>query len=181
MTCIVGMIKNGTVYIGGDSAGSSNYSMTIVSNPKVFILQKEFVIGYTSSFRMGQIIENDLVIPSRAKDMNVYRFMTTVFIDALRDCLKKCGWAEKEKDREIGGTFLVGYCGRLFTVQDDFSVLESLDLYDAVGSGCYIALGSLHSTTGTPIKRIEKALEAAAKFTPSVEGPFHIRALKWKE
>jgi len=55
MTCIVGLVENGKVYIGGDSAGVAGLDITTRKDEKVF--QKEnMIFGFTSSFRMGQIL-----------------------------------------------------------------------------------------------------------------------------
>lgn len=52
MTCIIGFIKNKKVYIGGDSAGVGGSHVTIRRDSKVF-KNGNFIMGYTSSFRMG--------------------------------------------------------------------------------------------------------------------------------
>ena len=178
MTCIVGIVEKDKVYIGGDSAASSSCDLTVMANPKVFILQDRFIIGYTTSFRMGQIIEHELTVSKHPENMSLYKFMTTVFVNDLRECLKRQGWAEREKDRESGGTFLIGYQGRLFVIQDDYAVLESADNYSAVGSGWSFALGSLFTSTGSAKKRIDNALQSAEKHCPSVRGPFTTLYLK---
>ena len=178
MTCIVGAVESGSVYIGADSMGSSGYCSQTIRQPKVFLLQDRFIVGYTTSFRMGQIIEHDFIAPKHPNGMSVETFMTSVFINDLRECLKNKGWAEKEKERESGGNFLVGYQGRLFEVQGDYSVLETTDGYNAVGSGYAYALGAMSCAVGGPRQRILTALIAAEKFTPSVSGPFTVLKLE---
>lgn len=176
MTCIVGVVAGGTVYLGGDSAGS-NGSLTVVrSDAKVFRKEprqgEAWVLGYTSSFRMGQVLRFSLKIPERGEE-RLFDFMCTSFIDAVRDCLKKAGFAEKEKEAETGGQFLVGHAGHLFFVGSDYQVGEMSDGYFAVGCGDAIALGSLYSTEGRrPDYRISAALEAAEHFSTGVRGPF---------
>jgi hypothetical protein len=60
MTCIAGISdkETGITYLGGDSLGSNGYSGAINKQHKVFHLQdtNEAIIGYTSSFRMGQLL-----------------------------------------------------------------------------------------------------------------------------
>ena len=53
MTAIAGLVHDGKVYIGGDSAGVAGMDLHLRSDPKVFTVG-EFVIGYTTSFRMGR-------------------------------------------------------------------------------------------------------------------------------
>jgi hypothetical protein len=54
MTAIVGLTDNGTVHIGGDSAGVSDWSLTIRADSKVFT-NGPYVMGFTTSLRMGQL------------------------------------------------------------------------------------------------------------------------------
>ena len=52
MTCIVGLIDGRRVWMGGDSAGVSGLDITVRADAKVF-RNGDFLIGFTSSFRMG--------------------------------------------------------------------------------------------------------------------------------
>ncbi len=55
MTCIVGLEHNNSVYIGGDSLGSTS-GVTIVRQDKKVFHNGETLIGFTSSYRMGQLV-----------------------------------------------------------------------------------------------------------------------------
>ncbi len=172
MTAIVGLVHGSTVYIGGDSAGVSGFSLTVRADAKVFTLGP-YVLGFTTSFRMGQLIRYSLNAPAPQGDLD--RFMSTTFVDAVRDCLKAGGWARKEDEREEGGTFLVGVNGRLFLIDEDYQVGASADGYAAVGCGGEIALGALFATAEanmSPEHRIMLALQAAERFSAGVRGPF---------
>lgn len=172
MTAIVGLVDAGSVYIGGDSAGVAGMSLTVRADAKVF-RKKRYVFGFTTSFRMGQLIRYALEPPKPVGETD--RFMATTFIDAVRECLKAGGWAKKDSEREEGGTFLVGVRGRLFTVYEDYQVAEAADGYAAVGCGDELALGALFATATTrtpPQRRIEIALSAAERFSAGVRGPF---------
>lgn len=178
MTCIVGIAEGGNVWIGGDSAGVAGYSLTRRKDVKVF-RNGPFIMGFTSSFRMGQLLAHALNPPKRHADADVYSFMVTDFIDAVRSCLKSGGYAETRNSAERGGTFLVGYEGRLFQVQGDYQVGESLHGYDACGCGEEYALGALHATVGRPSEeRVRMALAAAEEFSAGVCGPFNVMSLK---
>jgi hypothetical protein len=104
--------------------------------------------------------------------------MVTTFIDAVRDCLKSHGWAEKEKEQEKGGTFLVGYCGRLYEISDDYQVGVSRDGFEACGCGGQVARGALFATDHLRgEERMLKALVAAERCSAGVRGPFHVESL----
>ena len=132
-------------------------------------------MGFAGSFRMGQLLRYKCEIPESTEGQSIEKYMATMFIDTIRTCFEKGGFSQKVNGKEEGGTFLVGYKSRLFTVYGDFQVAESLDKYDAIGAGSELALGSLYSTEGRdPKERIKRALEAAEKFNAAVRRPFHI-------
>ena len=64
MTCIIGLAENDRVYIGADSASAEGWTVRATGLSKVF-RAGEFVIGYTDSFRMGQILEYHLEVRER--------------------------------------------------------------------------------------------------------------------
>ena len=175
MTCIVGLVHEGVVYIGGDSAGVAGFSLTVRADEKVF-RNGEFLMGFTTSFRMGQLLRYSLKPPRRHPADDINQYMVVDFIDAVRECLKAGGYASKENETEQGGTFLVGYSGHLFTVDSDYQVGIPEDGFAAVGSGQDIALGALFTTQGqaTPRDRVLTALRSAERFSAGVRGPFHI-------
>lgn len=173
MTCIVGLVDNGKVYLGGDSAGVAGWSLTVRADSKVYS-NGPYILGFTSSFRMGQLLRHAFDPPT-PPDQDLERFMCTTFIDAVRKCLQMGGYATKKEDAEQGGNFLVGVAGRLFEVHSDYQVGEAVDGYSACGCGEEIALGSLHATALTgmaPHARVTLALQAAERFSAGVRGPF---------
>ena len=173
MTCIVGLAEGGRVYIGGDSAGTDGDAMTIRADRKVF-RNGEFIMGFTTSFRMGQLLHHVFTPPKRHPETDVEKFMVGDFINAVRQCLKDGGYAEKHNEAERGGAFLVGYAGRLFRIDSDYQVGEAVDGFDAVGCGEQIAQGALFANpAGRPLERLRMALEAAERFSAGVRGPFH--------
>lgn len=177
MTCIVGVAHEGKVYIGGDSAGSDGWSMRDRADSKVFV-NGPFVFGFTTSFRMGQLLRYSFSPPKRHPDDDVMAYMVTQFIDALRTCLKSGGFAAKNDEVERGGTFLVGHAGRLFQIEGDYQVGESREGHDACGCGEQYAIGSLHATQGqSPEDRIGKALRAAETYSSGVRAPFHVLSI----
>lgn len=183
MTIIVGLVdkENKTIYMGGDSAGVSGYSLRQRRDEKVFI-NNGFIIGYTSSFRMGQLLRFKLTPPKLAVDEDTYEYMCTSFIDEVRETFKDGGFSNIENNIEYGGTFLVGFSGRLFEIHDDFQVAECLINYNACGCGEDIAMGSLYSTehlSRMPEERVLMALEAAGKFNAGVRDPYIIEKLKY--
>jgi ATP-dependent protease HslVU (ClpYQ) peptidase subunit len=178
MTCIVGLVDEGKVYIGGDSAAVSGLSLTIRKDKKVF-RNGDFLIGGTTSFRMLQLLHYAFVPPAYDASTDLEKYMATAFVDALRECLKAGGYATKEKEQESGGVFLVGFQGHLFCIYSDYQVQEALSGYDACGSGDDVALGVLYATPDLhPRKRIELALQGAEQHNGGVRAPFYVEVLE---
>ncbi|SFS52574.1 hypothetical protein [Marininema halotolerans] len=180
MTCIVGLVHDGRVFLGGDSAGvNSWFNQTIRADEKVF-QNGPYIMGFTSSFRMGQLLRYSFQPPEPTEGEDIDKFMATKFIDGVRSCLKDGGWARVQNGEETGGVFLVGYQDRLFRVDMDYQVGSLADGYCSVGCGGEIACGAMYATKDIedPNQRITIALEAAERFSAGVAGPFHIVSTK---
>jgi ATP-dependent protease HslVU (ClpYQ) peptidase subunit len=177
MTCIVGLVDKGKVYIGVDSAAVSGWTRRQTRLCKVF-RRGPFLIAYTTSFRMGQLLEHQLIIPKQEAYEDDMTFMVNHFIEATRRLLKEKGFAKIESNNESGGQFLVGYKRRLYSIESDFQVGEMSEGYDALGSGASFALGAMRALERVPpVRRIRRALEIAAHFNMGVCAPFHVRSL----
>lgn len=177
MTCVVGLVDKGTVYIGVDSAAVQGWTRRKSKVAKVF-RRGPFLIGYTTSFRMGQLLQHHLDVPPQEAAQDDVAYLVTHFIEKARALFKEKGFAKVESNTEKGGQFLVGYKGRLYSVESDFQVGEHEDGYDAIGSGADFALGALAALTRLkPTERITRALEIAAHFNMGVCAPFSIEAL----
>lgn len=125
MTCIIGLIDNGKIYMGADSAGVAGLNMCVQADKKVFRIN-DFLIGFTTSFRMGQLLHYDFEPPRRYPNTDLYKYMVTDFVNEIRSCLKRGGFASKENEVERGGMFLVGHAGRLFKIEGGYNVLENI-------------------------------------------------------
>jgi ATP-dependent protease HslVU (ClpYQ) peptidase subunit len=178
MTCIVGLAHQGRVIIGADSAGVAGLDMTVRADRKVF-RNGEFIMGFTSSFRMGQLLAVKLSPPKYHPDVEPWRYMVDDFVENVRRCLRDGGFMRRDHDVEQGGDFLVGFRGRVFSIESDFQVGERVEGFDACGCGAPFALGSLAETSGTddPVDRVQSALKVAERFSAGVRGPFHVEAL----
>ena len=176
MTCIVGYVdkKNKKVVMGADSAGVGGLDITIRKDKKIFKVG-DFVIGCTTSFRMIQILQFSFN-PPKVYDKDLYEYMCTDFINSVKECFKNGGYLQKYSNGdEKGGTFLVGYKDRLFSIQDDFQVQESIDGFDSCGCGFKYALASMYTNKKSNAKKIViKALETAEYYSGGVCSPFHL-------
>jgi hypothetical protein len=185
MTCIVGLQQDGVVYIGGDShAGDHTSGIELRADEKVFA-RDGLIIGFTWSYRMGQLLRYALEIPKHPKKMDDHEYLVVHFVDAIRECFSAKGWLRKDNNVESHGQFLLAYRRRLYTVNSDFSIAKPLPTgtrgrlpvvdvtYAAVGCGAQVALGAMHATKGLkPRTRIRRALRAASQYSMGVRPPF---------
>lgn len=176
MTCIVGFADKNRVWIGGDSAGVSGWSLCVRADQKVF-RNGEFLFGFTSSFRMGQLLRHALKPPQQKVADNIH-FLSTDFINAVRECLKDGGFARRTNESEEGGDFLLGYRGGLYHIASDYQVAVPSTPYCAVGCGADIALGAMFALRDPPRQRVRKALSASERHCAGVRGPFTIMSIR---
>ncbi len=182
MTAIVGYLDKDGVYIGGDSAAISqdDLSFNLRKDTKVF-KKDNFIIGFSTSFRMGQLLMYKLRIPAHPKGMDTHQYMATLFIDAIKKCFDDNGYTEMTTGD--GGCIMVGYNGCLFTILPDYQVSQARENYAALGCGELIAVGAMHVITSTglfekePEKRIELALNATVAHSMGVKPPFTIEKI----
>lgn len=180
MTCIVGLVDNGITYIGGDSCGSNGYSKTTRADKKVFKLKdtSNAILGYTSSFRMGQLLMYATELIDNRDEPNInHEYLVTKFIPNVIKLFENGGYSKNIDGEKEGGFFLLGYKDNLYKIESDYQVGISVDNYDACGCGEDYALGSLKTTENldlSPIDRIHMALQAASKFSTGVAAPFYI-------
>jgi len=173
MTAIAGVVHEGRIWLGGDSAGVSGYDLNVRTDPKVFQVG-DVLIGYTTSFRMGQILQYHLTPPKRFADESPMQHMVTRFVPEVIKIFKDHGFNRSVEAVESGGRFIVGFAGELFEIQSDYQVARYGDCC-ACGCGDHLILGSLFSTVGLhPVVRIDVALRAAEQYSAGVRRPFHI-------
>lgn len=129
MTCIVAEVVDGVVHMVGDKCGSDEYTKRSVDRPKVFI-NEDFIVGYTTSFRMGQLLEFTWSPPEKLPSQCVEKFIYLTVVDSIKSVLKNDGFATDSS----GGSFLFGYKGNLYEMQDDYAIFN-IEKYSAVGCG----------------------------------------------
>lgn len=182
MTCVVAVRdQQGEIALAGDSCAGSEWIARSVTTPKVFVRyvgesNTPIGIGYTHSFRMGQILNhfpmNNVVDLKLGDDISAW--VVTRFVPWVRDLFLEQGFAEKRENQESGGTFLLVVGGHIFRVDDNYQVLENVDHYDAIGSGYMYAIGALAamSTRLSAEERAKDALDIASYYSPWVKPPY---------
>lgn len=170
MTCITAVVKDGHVYMAGDLMGSNGYTKKVYPDTKVF-KNGDFIMGFTSSFRLGQILQYNWQQPPRMEGMTDREYIQLDVIESFRSCLNDFGFGEMKEEGHHGGNWLLGYKGCLYEMQDNFSVLKNED-FCSVGSGGFHAEAALALLTEDddfdPEFVLSKAISIASRFTTSV-------------
>jgi len=147
MTLIIGIDlqlgKDKYLYLAGDKCGSNGFVKDNYVKPKIF-KRDDYAFGYTSSFRMGQLLEHSKIskdLPSWKEEENVY----TSFVDWAKTAMKDGGYLQEKNGEITGGNFIFFNGKSLYEVQSDFSILVPNDGLLAVGQGEYHAKGIMRS------------------------------------
>lgn len=172
MTCVVALRHDGVIYMGCDSAGVGGYSRSNRLDPKIYRVG-EMLIGFTTSFRMGQLLGYSLTLPRPTWR----RPSSTPCAIASRPA------AGRRKTRTWSAAAISSSPTRAASSRSkgDYQVAENAEPYNAVGCGFDLALGSLFTSgrvaNASARERVEEALQAAAAFSAGVYPPFRIEEL----
>lgn len=182
MTCIAAIVEDGSVWVGGDAAGTYEDTWLQQTGLETKVWKSgEVVIGGCGSFRIMQLLRHKMVMPAVPDDVDELEYLVGDFVDAMRDALSDGGaltiWDETSTEEMDESGYIVAVRGRIFEIYSDFGVGEFEDGFVAIGCGRQFALGSMYSTVGKPKKRVKLALTAAEHFSAGVRGPFTIMKL----
>lgn len=195
MTCIIGCELDGEVYMGGDSGAVDDYATTAMTEEKVYQIhcqenKSQFLIGYEGSFRMGQVVRYQFHPPEHFKEISDMKYLTTKFIDELIECLETNRVLTKDLEERIEtDRMLLGYKGKLYTIDSDFNILRNRLGFDTIGSGFELARGAMltydklnkgiktKKNHMSPEDRIINSLETVGEMCSSVCAPYYVKKL----
>ena len=156
MTCIIAHTNGTSSFIAGDKLGSNGFTKAVQTEPKVF--EKEFIklnedgltrtkevmaLGYTTSFRMGQLLNYNLTLPEQVAGETFSQYLVLKVIPIVRQMFKD-EWGARDASQDVGGgQFIILHNHTIYEVQEDFSVLQPKTQITAVGSGTYHAIASM--------------------------------------
>lgn len=170
MTVIIGFIDKSKIYIGGDRLASNGHSKEEIAYPKVFKKGK-FLFGYTTSFRFGEILQYDFEPPFHSKDIEDDReYMVSIFIPELRNSLENGKYSASDAYGK-SGVAIIGYKGRLYTLQDDWCLLEYSSGVHTIGAGAEYAVGAMSVLKDLDMpteNKIRKAIQITSEYCVSV-------------
>lgn len=144
MTCIVAFkVVNGDIVLAGDKAGSDGWTKNVYVRPKVF-QNGEFFIGYCGSFYAGQLLEHVWIPPVKSMHITDDEYLFRDVPKSLSKLFVENDFGIKKHEKYLEpnfATFILVYRGRIFTVQQNNSLLETNHVA-SVGSGADVMLGA---------------------------------------
>jgi ATP-dependent protease HslVU (ClpYQ) peptidase subunit len=178
MTCIVGLVDKGKVYMAADTFGSNTFTGRAYREKKI-IKKTNLLLGICGDYKVINLITHELVPPRPFENENdreyIHRLGKT--ISKLVGIDASC---TKEDAGEIGASMIIGYNGQIYLYECNGQILTPADAYATTGSGSYHAEASLYSTEGTkekPRSRLRKAIVCASSFVLSVNSEIQIEVL----
>jgi len=160
--------------MGADSALIDGYEMRMPRVDEKIWKAGEMLIGGTGTERMHQGLRYGWEVPVRPDGMGANEYLSSVFMDGVRERWRQCGWLKEKNGRETdNGTFLIACERRLFML-DNENGLSEVSPFWALGHGGELALGSLATSEGQlpAVDRVRLALLAAERFSIKVVRPF---------
>lgn len=190
MTCIVAVevavfdidqlvISDYEAVLGSDSFLGGAFVKDQTDRPKFFEKGKRFFIAFAGGMRGAQIVQHDLSFRKIRKSEEEESYLVTEVSKKLQAAFANVGANIKDPGSvdTHDANFLVCLNGKIFIIQNDYSVIRSRNGYAAIGAGQDFALGALAALEQeeiTPHEKVRRALEAAEHLSPQVCKPFHI-------
>jgi ATP-dependent protease HslVU (ClpYQ) peptidase subunit len=171
MTTIVAICKNGNVTMGADSQVTDGTRPHRHPSMEKITKNNSWLIAGSGDSTPCDILQHIFVppVPTVSERKDLYKFMITKFIPAIRDCLEENDWKPDQQDKDSGFNMLFAFDGEVFDIGNDLSVLINEDGIYGVGSGSQWAMGALYAGAS-----VEKALEYASTNDIYTSGPFQI-------
>jgi ATP-dependent protease HslVU (ClpYQ) peptidase subunit len=171
MTTIVGVCKNGNVTLGADSQVTDDDRRHNSLIAEKITKNNGYLIAGSGDSTPCDILQHIFVppVPTVTERKNLYKFMITKFVPAMRECLAENEYRPDPTDKDAGFSMLIAFDGELFDIGSDFSVLLNSKGIYGVGNGAKYAIGAIEAGAS-----VERALEIAADNDIYTSGPFQI-------
>jgi ATP-dependent protease HslVU (ClpYQ) peptidase subunit len=178
MTAVVGLVHNGKVWMGADSAFSTTEEVWVQRDSKIF-RRGDVLIGTCGEGRYESVMRYLVEIPRLKKGVDPAQWANVDLAYEIRRAHVNDGFVHDSGFFEMEGCeALIGVAGELFIMSADLCAWRPLCGYAAIGSGEGPARSSLHETEKLqPKTRLRRALERAASETTGVRPPFTYEVL----
>lgn len=180
MSVVIGIKKEGKVYLGADSQVSKGSSKKYLTNPNNYKIWKvegvdNCLIGHVGDVKDAcviRVMDNLVREIDCIHDVIDFKYVVTRIVPHIIDQLKSYNFLEKDgKFKGMDSRFLFAFKDKLFYIGYFGEVIE-VDDFIAMGSGEDEAYGSLYTTIqDSPYERITNAIKAASRRDIYVDYP----------
>lgn len=184
MTTILGVQGNGWSVLGYDSRVSmlsTGRVYTLPEHESKVVENGEYLIGTAGDLRILNIVNYAFKPPAPPKSEHLLdKFMVSVFIPALRQCLEEHGITLK--DSGSNADILVSVRGKIYEIGETFEWCSDTSGLYGIGSGAQFGLGSLYTslkdknevTPRMAERAVRKALEVSAELDSGSGLPVYV-------
>lgn len=175
MTCIIGFINSDkkTMKLVSDSRSSYGNGFYLNKNgfrEKVFTKGK-FVIGCSGSSLLNQIVQFNFELPVHESGIDTKVYLVKTFIPELRKSISINGGDKKDSKGRMEGRIILGYEGKIFTLDSNYCIIEQDNKFTCIGSGAQIAYGSLATPSKlSDMDKAKQAIDISSKFLNNIGG-----------
>src|SRR5690606_16010835 len=111
---------------------------------KVFRKGRQMIIGFSGSFRVGQLLRHSWKVPRRPSSVkDDMEFMVRYVVASIKKLLMAEGIDLEDYQRDLVSEIMIGYRGKLFVIHDDYHVSVLDSPFNAIGDGASYAKGAL--------------------------------------
>ena len=191
MTCIIGYVHDGKVYMGCDSASASGWETRRLGKTKKIIYlpyMGKMLLGVAGWPRVSQILCHhlkDFLDDTVFADYvtNKAWFVGEHIVEPIRSCLRRYNLLETENDieRMKDTEILLGFAGELFSIGPSFCIEQYVEPFTAIGVGSQYAMGAMEAfmlrEDFEPEFIVRQALRISGQFCNGVCDPYHVEVL----
>lgn len=155
--------------MAADTFGFGSWGKVCRTDPKIY-RNGGFVIGFTTSYRMGQLL-GLVMTPPEPRGAADLGFMVREFVPAARKALSEGGFERVDNGRAEAGNFLVAHGASLFEVDTDWQVAEPANGIAAVGHGFAYAMGAMLALEALDVEaRMARTMQIVQRLDHFVDG-----------
>jgi ATP-dependent protease HslVU (ClpYQ) peptidase subunit len=168
MSCIIGLKHGNSVYIGADSAATTEEGDIRPIKVQKIIRKNNFLIGFAGSVRTGQALNTDFFEPPD----DVYEL-----VEYMRQMFEQLGClVTAEGNTSMSQScFIIAHNGNLYEMLSDFQLNEIAGNFTAIGSGtpyAFAALDILSTMDLSPSEIITESFKVVSKYQATVRDPW---------
>lgn len=187
MTVVIAYIDGNAIVIGCDSCVTEGDFTSIRGGgiPKIWEIfngEECIVVGFAGNCSELSFVRHAFKWPSRLQSQSIENWLVESVQPELSHAFRK-RFKKYDADYQLEWEMIMLIKpGRIFRLSQCGDVEESVELYNAIGSGRHVALGALASLDReapnlVSWEKVQVALNVCEKYHSSVRKPFHLHAL----